>query len=102
MKDLNETNFIENVKDSTCILDFWAPWCGPCMAVKGVLEEINGDEAQVFKINVDEQENLAARFGVRSIPTLVFMNKGEEVERLVGAKSKDQILEVFNKIKGEG
>ena len=101
MKNLDESNLSE-VENLTCIIDFWAPWCRPCVAMKGVLEDINEDEVKIFKVNVDEQENIASKFGIQSIPTLIFINKGAEVERLVGSKTKETILEVFKKISGGG
>jgi thioredoxin 1 len=78
------------------VIDFWAPWCGPCRAVAPVLEEIArelGDRVTIGKVNVDEQPALAARFGVQSIPLLAFFKDGVLKDRVVGAVPKAVILE---------
>jgi len=76
------------------LADFWAPWCGPCHAVAPALERIAGRRAsrlKVVKVNIDENPDLAARFGVRSIPTMVVLRRGREVDRMVGALPADEI-----------
>lgn len=76
------------------MVDFWAPWCGPCRMVGPVLEEIAGErtDIKVGKVNVDEQRELAAAFQIMSIPTLVVMKGGKAVNQAVGARPKEQIL----------
>ena len=92
----NKNNFNEEVMNSEkpVLLDFWAPWCGPCRMVVPLVEEIAQErpDIKVVKINVDEEQELAAQFGVMSIPMLVVMKNGEIVNKSVGARPKEQIL----------
>lgn len=94
--NITQTNFQEEVmkSDHPVLLDFWASWCGPCRMVAPVVEEIAAErpDIKVGKVNVDEQPELAGRFGVMSIPTLVVMKDGKAVNQAVGARPKSQIL----------
>ncbi len=96
---VNTTNF-ESVKntDKTVLLDFYADWCGPCRMVAPIVESIAAerDDVLVGKINVDDEEALAAAFGVVSIPTLVVMKNGKIVRQATGARPKTQILAMLN------
>ena len=88
--ELTEQNFDEALlaTEGLAMVDFWAPWCGPCRAVAPVLEEVaEASEGRVtlLKVNIDEQPGLAARYGVRSIPTILFVKDGAVVDRVVGA-----------------
>lgn len=94
--NINKNNFSEEVVNSEqkVLLDFWAPWCGPCRMVAPIVDEIAKERAdiKVGKVNVDEQPELASQFGVMSIPTLVVMQGGKIVNQAVGVRPKDQIL----------
>ena len=94
--NINKNNFVEEVMNSEkpVLVDFWASWCGPCRMVIPVVEKIAEEypEYKVVKINVDEEQELAAQFGVMSIPTLMVVKNGEVVNKSVGAKNKQQIL----------
>ena len=94
--NINKNNFQEEVMNAEekVLLDFWAPWCGPCRMVAPVVEEIAKERAdvKVGKVNVDEEPELASRFGIMSIPTLVVMQGGKIVHQAVGVRPKNQIL----------
>ncbi len=94
--NINNNNFQDEVMHSEklVLLDFWASWCGPCRMVSPIVDEIAAERSdiKVCKINVDEQPELAAQFGVMSIPTLVVMKNGKVINQAVGARPKAQIL----------
>ena len=93
--NITKDNFQELVLNSsqTVLLDFWAPWCGPCRMVAPILEQIAGEREDIVigKVNVDEEMELAVRFGIISIPTLIVMKGGEAVNKAVGYLPKAEI-----------
>ncbi|MDA8774721.1 thioredoxin [Opitutales bacterium] len=99
--NLNKESFekVTSSKDKTLIIDFWAPWCGPCKALTPVLEELSSemsDSVEVYKVNVDDNTELAQEHGVQSIPTLLVFKNGALSETLVGLKTKDELVEIVN------
>ena len=97
--NINGSNFEQEVMNSEkpVLLDFWAPWCGPCRMVSPVVDEIAAEhpELKVGKVNVDEEPVLAARFGVMSIPALFVVKEGKVVNQALGARPKQQILDLI-------
>lgn len=83
------------------LVDFWAPWCGPCRMVSPMVDEVASDMADVIavaKCNVDENEEIALKYGVMSIPTLIIFHDGAEIGRLVGALPKEKLVEEINRV----
>lgn len=98
VETLSTSSFDETVasSDLPVLVDFWADWCGPCKAIAPILEEIadeHGDRVRIAKLNVDDNPDIARRFDVMSIPTLILFKEGTPEARLVGAKGKGQLVE---------
>ncbi len=98
--NLNEKNFEEEVlkSEKAVLIDFWASWCGPCRMMSPVVDEIAGemkDSVKVCKINIDEEQNLAVKYNVMSIPTFVVLKNGKEVGRTVGVQDKQEIIKML-------
>ena len=98
MLEINDQNFSSEVSSGIVLVDFWAPWCGPCKMIAPVLEELDseiGDQIKIGKINVDHNPNSAAQFGVMSIPTLLLFKEGEVVEKVVGFQPKERLISLL-------
>jgi len=99
--ELTEENFQQEVLDTqeVVLVDFWAPWCGPCQRIAPLVEQLaaeNVGRLKVGKVNVDEQPRLAAQFGINSIPTLMLFKNGDVVQTLIGLQPKARLQEAIN------
>ena len=97
--NLNKESFHKAISDTKpTLVDFWAPWCGPCLALAPILEEIAkdlGDSVGIYKVNIDEDTDLAQEHGVNSIPTILVYKNGALSETVVGVKTKDELLSIL-------
>lgn len=100
--EITDANFKSEVTDSEIpvLVDFWAPWCGPCRTVAPVLEELAKEydgKVKVVKLNVDENQSTASEFGVRSIPTLILFKAGKVLEQTIGVQPKENLKQMVEK-----
>ena len=93
IKYLEKNNFEKEIKGKKILVDFYADWCGPCKMLGQVLETI--EEIDILKVNVDEFPELAQKYGVMSIPTLIYMEKGKEKNKLIGFAPKEEVLNLI-------
>ena len=103
MLELNKENFKAEIEDykGVAMVDFWASWCGPCQMAGPIVEEVAKkmtDKAKFAKVNVDDNQEVASRFGVMSIPTFVFFQDGQEVDRKIGLLSEEEITATVKKL----
>ncbi|NOQ30594.1 MAG: thioredoxin [Helicobacteraceae bacterium] len=99
--ELNGSNFEATVKEGVSLVDFWAPWCGPCRMIAPVIEELAEafeGKANICKVNTDDEQDIAVKYGIRSIPTILFFKDGEMVDQMVGAASKQAFEDKINSL----
>lgn len=100
IEHLTAQNFAHKTKNGVVLVDFWADWCMPCKMMAPILNEVaeaTDGTATIYKLNVDEQQQVAAQFGIRSIPTMILFKDGKEMERIIGVKSKEAVIASINK-----
>jgi len=97
--NITDESFKNEISNGVVLVDFWAPWCGPCKMIAPVLEEINeemADQVKIAKLNVDDNQVTTAEYGVMSIPTLLLFKNGEVVEKVIGFQPKENLVEVLS------
>jgi thioredoxin 1 len=98
--DVNDQNFQNEIESGIVLVDFWAPWCGPCRMIAPVLEEISneiGNKIKIGKLNVDHNPETSRQYNVMSIPTLLLFKDGELVSEMVGYQPKEQLMDIITK-----
>lgn len=97
--NLNETDFDRTIAEGITLVDFWASWCGPCRIQAPLLEELAesiDSQATIAKLNVDESGDVAGRFAVQAIPTLLLFKDGKEIQRFIGVQSKETLIDAIS------
>jgi thioredoxin 1 len=100
ISNVTDTNFSSETSSGVVLADFWAPWCGPCKMIAPVLEELDGDlgdKVKIVKLDVDDNQETAAQFGVMSIPTLIVFKDGQQVEKVLGFQPKEALENLLKK-----
>ena len=97
IKHLSNENFNDEIQGKTILVDFYADWCGPCKMMGTVLENVTAID--ILKVNVDEHNDIAAKYGIMSIPTLMIFKDNKEVTKVVGYRSQDEIEQIINENK---
>lgn len=99
---ITDANFEVETQEGVVLVDFWAPWCGPCRMQAPILEQLSGevdeDELRIYKMDVDENPNTARQFGIMSIPTLLFKKDGQVVKQVAGVHTKEQLKAILAEI----
>lgn len=99
MEELTNQTFDAAIASGLTLVDFWATWCGPCRMQTPILEELSrelSDNKKIAKVNVDQERDLALKFGIQSIPTILVFQEGRLVDRLVGVRTKDELKQIIN------
>ena len=99
--EVTSANFEDTTKDGVSMVDFWAPWCGPCRMIAPVIDELAADfdgKAKICKVNTDEEQDIAIKYGIRSIPTILFFKNGELIDQMIGASSKQVLSDKINSL----
>ncbi|MCT7640076.1 thioredoxin [Aliarcobacter butzleri] len=99
--DLNKNNIKENIQKGVVLVDFWAPWCGPCRMIASAIDQLAEEfenKAKICKVNTEEELDLTSEYQVRSIPTILFFKNGEIVDQMIGATTKAKLEEKLNSL----
>ncbi|HLR67141.1 thioredoxin [Virgibacillus alimentarius] len=100
IENVTDQNFSQEIAEGLVLADFWAPWCGPCKMIAPVLEEIDGEmseKVKIVKLDVDENQETAGKYGVMSIPTLLLFKDGSVVDQVIGFQPKEALVDLINK-----
>ena len=99
--ELNQNNFDQTVSSGVSMVDFWAPWCGPCRMLSPVIDKLSEEfegKANICKVNADEEQDLSVKYSVRSIPTILFIKDGEVVDQIIGTGSEQIFTDKINEL----